>query len=143
MKISQEDYIEESLIQFNMHNSNPVATPTVSNSLGINLDLTVKEQSNLPFRNIVGTLHYLVTCTRPDIASIAIANNPIVKSRVKHVDLRERILNSELSVEYISTANQQADLLTKGLPKETFQRLRSLLGLHVEMGGRVETSSCA
>ena len=74
---------------------------------------------------------------------IAIANNPAVKFRVKHVDIKYHFLreNTELSVNYIFTSDQQADIFTKALPKETFQRFRSLLGLHVEMGGRVETAN--
>ena len=42
MIISQVEYIAESLVKFNMQDSNPVATPTSSNPLGVNLDLTTE-----------------------------------------------------------------------------------------------------
>jgi hypothetical protein len=89
------------------------------------------------FLNEIGFKQPTTTIYEDNQGCIAIANNPIVKSRVKHVDikyhfLRERILNNELLVKYISTSNQEADLFTKGLPKETFQRIRSLVSFQID-----------
>ena len=53
-------------------------------------------------------------------------------SRTKHIGvrwhaLRDWVANGELSLQYIPTGEQQADLLTKGLGRVKFQELRGLL----------------
>ena len=53
-------------------------------------------------------------------------------SRTKHIGvrwhaLRDWIANGDLSLQYIPTGEQQADLMTKGLGRVKFQELRSLL----------------
>ena len=74
---------------------------------------------------------------------IALAKNPIVKSRVKHVDIkyhfiRDMIHSKQIDLQFISTKNQCADIFTKALPRDTFQHFISVLNL-VGMGGTVET----
>jgi hypothetical protein len=75
-------------------------------------------------------------------ACIAIAENPRDHSRTKHIDLkfhhiRERIADGEVSVEYVPTADQIADIFTKGLPKPAFTFLRDALGIR-SSGGVLE-----
>ncbi len=58
-------------------------------------------------------------------ACISIAENPRDHSCTKHIDIkfhhiRERIANGEVSLEYVPTADQLADIFTKGLPKLTY-----------------------
>jgi hypothetical protein len=53
-------------------------------------------------------------------ASINISNNPIVSSRTKHIDIhyhyiRERLINKDFLLEYISTTSNLADIFTKPL----------------------------
>ena len=84
--------------------------PTVSLSMVeaeyIALDTTTSEL--IWVRNLLEELGFKQPTTRifeDNQGCIAIANNPVVKSRVKHVDikyhfLRERIINSELSVNF-------------------------------------------
>ena len=48
---------------------------------------------------------------------------------MKHLDLRmkwiqEKVESGNFVIEYISTKEQVADILTKPLPKETFEKLR-------------------
>jgi hypothetical protein len=74
--------------------------------------------------------------------TIAIAKNSIVKSRVKHLDIkvhaiRERIQDGSVNVEYIATEDQTADLFTKALPEVTFLHHRYHLGM--EMWETVDT----
>lgn len=52
--------------------------------------------------------------------------------RAKHIDikyhfLREKIKNGEIEFGYIETLEQEADIFTKALPKQTFERHRSQL----------------
>ena len=53
-------------------------------------------------------------------------------TRTKHIGvrwhaLRDWVAKGELSLQYIPTGEQQADLLTKGLGRVKFQELRGLL----------------
>lgn len=55
-------------------------------------------------------------------------------SRLKHVDVKYKFIqdlhnNRAIAVTYIPTANQKADLFTKGLTRVMFERLRSSIGV--------------
>lgn len=65
---------------------------------------------------------------------ISIANNPTSHKRSKHIDIkyhfsREQVEKNVIKLNYISTGNQLADLLTKPLPVVSFIRLRKGLGI--------------
>lgn len=65
---------------------------------------------------------------------IALSHNPVAHSRAKHIDirhhfLRERIVTSEIDLRYCSTKDMLADIFTKQLPHDTFERFRSTLGV--------------
>lgn len=67
-------------------------------------------------------------------AAINLSEDPMLHSRVKHVDikyhfLRERVASGELTVRCINTKDNIADLFTKPLPLPRFSRLRRILGL--------------
>ncbi|KAF0703418.1 Aste57867_7640 [Aphanomyces stellatus] len=64
-------YVEQLLEKFNMVDSNPVSTPEVVGQVLEPSKLNPSEMKtlNLPYRELVGSLQYLVTCTRPDIAN--------------------------------------------------------------------------
>ena len=66
--------------------------------------------------------------------TIAIARNPVSHSRTKHIDIkyhyvRETILDGYVTLEYCSTEQMIADLLTKPLTRDRFETLRNLMGL--------------
>jgi hypothetical protein len=68
-------------------------------------------------------------------SSITLAHNPEFHDQTKHVDiyyhfLREKIKNEELSLEYLPTNEQPADLLTKGLCCDKHKTFMKKLGLH-------------
>lgn len=72
--------------------------------------------------------------------AIAIAQNPVNHSRTKHIDIRhhyvrEAIQDGIITLEYCSTKEMVADLLTKPLPKVQFQKLRELMGVHEREAG--------
>ena len=72
MSISQRTYIEKILAQFKMEKCKPVLTPQVQGSFPMpgNPDvkfLCVNLDPDVGYRPIVGSLQYLVQCTRPDI----------------------------------------------------------------------------
>ena len=62
---------------------------------------------------------------------IALSVNPMQHQRTKHIDIirhhfmRERVEAGEVELVYISTNDQLADLLTKGLQKPRMAALRA------------------
>ena len=66
--ISQHQYITEILKRFNMNESRTVSTPMEKSSLA-ELDTNdEKAPENTPYRQAIGSLIYLVSGTRPDLA---------------------------------------------------------------------------
>ncbi|KAK9054827.1 hypothetical protein SSX86_025906 [Deinandra increscens subsp. villosa] len=73
LKLVQSGYIKKILKTFNMMDCKPVKTPFASHFKMSLLDCPkdeseVAEMSNIPYANAVGSLMYLMVCTRPDIS---------------------------------------------------------------------------
>ncbi len=67
-------------------------------------------------------------------STIFVTTNSADHKMLKHVDVRhkwilERVENGELQVEYVSTKEQIADIFTKGLAKELFEKFRAMCGI--------------
>lgn len=61
-----------------------------------------------------------------NLSALALASNPVFHSKIKHLDndfhfVRERVQRHDLRLEYVSTTEQIADILTKGLPSSLFR----------------------
>ena len=69
--------------------------------------------------------------------AIALANNPLSSARTKHIDvrfhfIRELVMSKTISVKYVPTKEQHADILTKALSGITFRNHRDfLMNLHM------------
>ena len=66
--------------------------------------------------------------------AIELSRNPKHHNRTKHIDIsyhfiREKVASNEIVVEYCPSVEMLADIMTKGLPKATFERLRNALGV--------------
>ena len=67
-------------------------------------------------------------------AAISIANNPVFHGKTKHFKLklyflREVQKEGEIQLVYCKTESQNADILTKPLPKARYEFLRQRLGV--------------
>ena len=67
-------------------------------------------------------------------SAINISRNPIQHSRTKHIDIRHHFLRdhvekSNLCLEFVRTDDQLADLFTKPLLRDRFEKLRLEIGL--------------
>eukprot|EP00253_Pinus_taeda_P018135 PITA_18135 len=82
---------------------------------------------------------YQITCTPPisilsdNTSAISISKNPIMHSKTKHIPikyhfLREQLLDQKVKLEYVPSKEQVGDILTKPLPRETFEYVRQKLG---------------
>ncbi|KAK6149097.1 hypothetical protein DH2020_016622 [Rehmannia glutinosa] len=67
-------------------------------------------------------------------SAIAITQNPVLHSRTKHIDvryhfIRDHVEKKDITLEYISTDKQLADIFTKPLCESRFEELKHELGL--------------
>lgn len=66
--------------------------------------------------------------------AISLCENPSFHKRTKHIQvrfhhIREKVKRNEINIKYISTEQQLADILTKGLSKERFKDLTRSLSM--------------
>ena len=67
-------------------------------------------------------------------SAINISKNPVQHSRTKHIDIRHHFLRDnaekgQIELKFCQTEDQLADIFTKPLPRERFQKIRLELGL--------------
>ena len=66
-------------------------------------------------------------------SAISVAKNPVLHSKTKHIEvryhfLRDNVEKGNISLSYVPTQDQLADIFTKPLDQATFTRLRGELG---------------
>lgn len=67
-------------------------------------------------------------------SAISLSKNPVFHDRSKHIDtryhfIRECVENGKIEVEFINTAGQLTDILTKALGSVKFHELHTRIGL--------------
>ena len=75
-----------------------------------------------------------ITVYEDNQAAICLSKNPQGHGRSKHIEIkyhfiREQVNKKTIELKYCQTSNMVADMLTKGLGKERFKKLRELSGL--------------
>ena len=62
--LNQETYIQSTIQKFGLSDANPVTTRI---DLGTQLEKSESVHANLPYRELLGSLMYIMIATRPDI----------------------------------------------------------------------------
>ena len=67
-------------------------------------------------------------------AAMSMAKNPQYHEREKHIDIKVHFVRDNankrtIELEYCQSTDMVADMLTKGLPRNTFDRLRDMAGV--------------
>lgn len=84
------------------------------------------------------------------MSTIALASNPVLHSRAKHIELdihfvRDKVAAKEIELRHVPSLDQVADILTKPLSLQFFARLRNKLGVcslaSLELRGSVNLCS--
>ncbi|PNX60888.1 cationic amino acid transporter 1-like protein [Trifolium pratense] len=75
-----------------------------------------------------------VTLKIDNVSAINLAKNPIAHGRSKHIELRfhylrEQVSNGNLALMHCRSEEQVADLLTKAVTTQVFEKLRSEMGI--------------
>ena len=75
LKLSQSEYVKKVLSRFNMNEAKPVSTSLCSNfKLSKGQSLKTKEErdhmNKVPYASAIGSLMYVMVCTRPNIAHV-------------------------------------------------------------------------
>uniref|UniRef100_A0A2N9IBU1 Reverse transcriptase Ty1/copia-type domain-containing protein n=1 Tax=Fagus sylvatica TaxID=28930 RepID=A0A2N9IBU1_FAGSY len=73
---------------------------------------------------------YYIWCD--NISAIILASNPVCHAQMKHIEIdyhfvHEKVVRNGISIKYISTVDQVADIFTKGLTSARFLLLRDKL----------------
>ena len=85
----------------------------------------------------IGEKDDTVTVFEDNQGAIKMAQNPVMHSRTKHIDIRyhfiwETIADGTVTLRYCPTKDMTADCLTKSLSKGRFKMLRKKLGLSLD-----------
>lgn len=88
--LHQRQYVERILERFKMHECKPTSTPEEVGQVDCENSPSLGEE--VPFKQAIGSLLYLVTCTRPDLSHAVSIASRTSKPTVAHWALIKRIL---------------------------------------------------
>nr|GEX85053.1 retrovirus-related Pol polyprotein from transposon TNT 1-94 [Tanacetum cinerariifolium] len=119
MRVSQSGYVSKILNNFRIDNGKSVQMPLGGHFKLLLKDCTVRDcdverMSKVPYANAVGSLMYLMVCTRLDIA------------------MREVLEAKTVKVLNVGTEHNDVDALTKVIPRRKLQHCLELLSIDPE-----------
>jgi hypothetical protein len=149
ISLSQKAYLETLLCKCNMDGCNPISTPLEAK---INVDeLTsdkIEENNKYPCRNVIGSLMYVMLCTRPDLCyAVSLLSRFQAKPSKQLWQQLKRVLRyikGTLDLKLIFSKDETLEPITVFLKETTFGRRRlvkKLIDLNVQpMYGYVDAS---
>lgn len=77
-----------------------------------------------------------ITLMSDNQGSIALAKNPVHHQRTKHIDvrfhfIRDQVLARVIKLVYCQTSSMVADICTKALSRDKFEKFREMMGMQV------------
>ena len=132
--ITQESYARRILQKFNMLDSNPVGTPAVYEQDPENSVTKQCIAENVPYRAAVGSLMYLATGTRPDLAhAMSIVSQKLDNATVEDWNKVKRILKYlngtvELGIQYNRTGKKTIEAFSDADYAQDVETRRSTSG---------------
>ncbi|KAF6822013.1 hypothetical protein CMUS01_11254 [Colletotrichum musicola] len=125
--ICQRSYLEEIAKEF-AEEMRPADTPVESGALDFATLVSGSVDQALQglYRRLIGKMQFAAEMTRPDGES---GGNRVRHVRVHEHFARETVERGEVSFQYVSSAENVADVLTKPLGRPTFERLRAKMVL--------------
>ena len=95
VQLHQSAYVEKMLFQYGMQDCRPVSTPMVQSDTiykkGDHQELSVEGRSL--YRSMVGSVMYLMCCSRPDIScAVGILSRHVECPRKEHMGAMKRLL---------------------------------------------------
>lgn len=87
-------------------------------------------------KNIKYSINSATIINEDNQGAIELSKNPKHHNRTKHIDtsfhfIRERVTTKEIDITYCPSNEMIADIMTKALPKATFEKFRNMLGIGV------------
>ena len=81
-----------------------------------------------------GKSYSLIPVLCDNTSAINISKNPVQHSRTKHIEIRHHFLRDNvekglITMEFCRTEDQVADIFTKPLNREPYEKFRMLLGM--------------
>ena len=81
-----------------------------------------------------GLTYYYVPIKCDNTSAIIISKNPVQHSRTKHIEIRHHFLRDhaqkgDITLDFVGTEDQLADIFTKSLNENQFVNIRRQLGV--------------
>ena len=81
----------------------------------------------------------VMTVLCDNLSAIDVSKSPVLHRRTKHIDIRHHVIRELvekklISLEHVSTEKQLANIFTKALDANQFERLRGELGICLYAG---------
>ena len=88
------------------------------------------------FRDIGANVSRPMCLNEDNLGALNLAKNSSFHARTKHIDIRFHFIrsmvdNKEIKINYCSTKEMIADVLTKGLDRTSFQKFRQAMGIKI------------
>ncbi|OWZ03552.1 polyprotein [Phytophthora megakarya] len=121
--ISQTAYIDRMLQRFGLATAKSVRSPQMQNEPTLPVEKKTKfiNDADLPFREMVGSLQYLVHCTRPDLANVVRTLGRYGSAYTKqNFRQAQRVMKYLLGTKYLGLVYRFADIRNSGLYLDAF-----------------------